>query len=124
MELIADIFLVSGTLGVGFYCIILSKRLNRFNSLENGIGGAVAVLSAQVDDLEKVINSAKSTASDSAASLIEVTNRASEIARQLELKIASLHDISPPPSNVDSTIDDKNSAKPMFTRHAEKGASH
>ena len=50
MDLIADILLVAGALGAGFYCFILGRRLNRFNDLENGVGGAVAVLSAQVDD--------------------------------------------------------------------------
>ena len=50
MDVIADILLVAGALGAGFYCYILARRLSRFNDLENGVGGAVAVLSAQVDD--------------------------------------------------------------------------
>ena len=53
MELVADILLVAGALGAGVYCFVLARRLNRFNALEKGVGGAVAVLSAQVDDLTK-----------------------------------------------------------------------
>ena len=41
MDLIADIFLIAGALGAGFYCIVLSRRLSRFTDLENGVGGAV-----------------------------------------------------------------------------------
>ena len=43
MEMVADILLVAGALGAGFYCYILARRLSRFNDLENGVGGAVAV---------------------------------------------------------------------------------
>ena len=52
MELIADILLAAGAIGAGVYCFVLARRLNRFNDLEKGVGGAVAVLSAQVDDLK------------------------------------------------------------------------
>ena len=55
MDLIADIFLMAGALGAGFYCMVLSSRLRRFTDLEKGMGGAVAVLSVQVDDLQKAL---------------------------------------------------------------------
>ena len=76
MELIADILLVAGALGAGFYCYILARRLSRFNDLENGVGGAVAVLSAQVDDLSKTLQSAQGAAGESSASLQQLTDRA------------------------------------------------
>ncbi len=57
--MIADILLVAGALGAGFYCFILARRLTKFTDLENGVGGAVAVLSAQVDDLGKTLNLAQ-----------------------------------------------------------------
>ncbi len=47
MELIADILLVAGALGAGLYCFVLSRRLRKFTDLEQGVGGAVAVLSSQ-----------------------------------------------------------------------------
>ncbi|MBS0125741.1 hypothetical protein [Thetidibacter halocola] len=100
MELIADIFLVAGALGAGLYCFVLARRLTRFTDLENGVGGAVAVLSAQVDDLSKTLETAQKTASASSESLTELTARAEDVARRLELLVASMHDLpkeAPPP---------------------------
>lgn len=54
MEFFADILLVAAASGAGIYCFVLSRRLTRLNDLENGFGSAVAVLSAQVDDLRNV----------------------------------------------------------------------
>ena len=76
MDIIADILLAAGAIGAGIYCYVLGRRLNRFNDLENGVGGAVAVLSAQVDDLTKTLSAAQNTASVSAETLTELTVRA------------------------------------------------
>ena len=66
MQLIADLLAGLGALGAAVYCLVLSRRLKRFNQLENGMGGAIAVLSAQVDDMTKALNRAQSTAALSA----------------------------------------------------------
>ncbi len=96
MELIADVLLVVGALGAGLYCYVLAKRLSRFNDLETGVGGAVAVLSAQVDDLTKTLQLAQNTASKSSGSLSELTDRAEGVAKRLELLVASMHDLPDP----------------------------
>lgn len=93
MDLIADMLLAAGALGAAFYCYVLGRRLNRFNDLEKGVGGAVAVLSAQVDDLTKTLAVAQATATQSAKTLTELTQRAEMSARKLELQMASLHDL-------------------------------
>lgn len=93
MELIADILLIAGALGAGLYCIILSRRLNRFTNLERGVGGAIAVLSAQVDDMTKALEEARSATSSSASSLKTMTGRAEGVAQRLELLVASMHDM-------------------------------
>ncbi|MGX0877463.1 hypothetical protein ACSSV4_002153 [Roseovarius sp. MBR-154] len=93
MELIADILLVAGALGAGFYCYVLARRLSRFNDLENGVGGAVAVLSAQVDDLTRTLRAARETAGESTRSLDDLTDRAERVAKRLELMVASMHDL-------------------------------
>lgn len=103
MALIADILLAAGALGAAFYCWVLGRRLKRFNNLENGMGGAVAVLSAQVDDLEKTLSVARASATSSAADLTKLTERAEDVRRQLELQMAALHDIVPTPPPVQST---------------------
>ncbi|MEE4120409.1 MAG: DUF6468 domain-containing protein [Paracoccaceae bacterium] len=92
MMLIADILLAAGAIGAGFYCLVLSRRLTRFNDLENGMGGAVAMLSVQVDDLKRALEQAKATAAEASARLEETTERAEETARRLELAMASSHD--------------------------------
>lgn len=94
MQTIADIILVCGALGVAFYCFVLSRRLKRFNNLEHGVGGAVAVLSAQVDDLNRALEKARKAAETSGSSLTELTERADGVARRLELHVAALHDLT------------------------------
>lgn len=93
MDQIADILLVAGALGAGFYCFILARRLARFNDLEKGVGGAVAVLSAQVDDLTRALSAAQATADASTHSLDGLTDRAESVAKRLELLVASMHDL-------------------------------
>jgi hypothetical protein len=103
--MIADILLIAGALGAAFYCMVLSRRLRRFADLESGVGGAVAVLSMQVDDMTKSIRKAETAAGESAARLDELTARSESAARRLELMIAAMHDlpvdtgqtVSPPP---------------------------
>jgi len=142
MSLIADILLAAGALGAGFYCLVLGRRLNRFNDLEKGVGGAVAVLSAQVDDLTRTLSAAQATAGESAATLTSLAARAEDTSRKLELQMASLHDLptSPaptfshtvsraeqkPPKQAASTGAETPPAKTpkspqlMFTRHRNK----
>ena len=93
MELVADILLIAGALGAGLYCVVLSRRLNRFTNLEDGVGGAIAVLSAQVDDMTTALDSARTATSSSADSLESLTGRAEGVAQRLELLVASMHDL-------------------------------
>jgi len=90
MTLIADLFLVAGALGAGFYCFVLSRRLRNFTDLEKGVGGAVAVLTA-------------------------VSERAEGAARHLELLVASLHDL--PHEKAPVTKPQK--VNPFFVRQPE-----
>ena len=99
MELIADILLIAGALGAAFYCIILSRRLSRFNDLEKGVGGAVAVLSSQVDEMTKTLERAQGSANGSTTTLETLTHRAEDVAKRLELLVASMHDIPPAAGN-------------------------
>lgn len=132
MELIADILLATGALGAGFYCYILGRRLKKFNDLKEGVGGAVAILSAQVDDLERTLNTAQTTAAESAKLLTELTIRAEETARKLELQMASLHDVAGPSATstpMPNIIKEQEpvppkASEPMFVRRrSEAGAA-
>lgn len=122
MELIADILLVAGALGAGFYCFVLARRLRRFNDLETGVGGAVAVLSAQVDDLARTLEAARSTAGASTESLERLTDRAEGVARRLELMMASMHDLPEARPPVAREAERAAASGPVFRRHATMGA--
>ncbi len=103
MSLIADILMTAGALGAGFYCLVLSRRLNRFTDLDKGVGGAIAVLSMQVDDLTKVLEKARKSAGQSSHRLEELTVRGDEVAQRLELLVASMHDLPDPAELIAAT---------------------
>ena len=93
MQIVADIILFFAACGATFYCFVLSHRLRRFTDLEKGVGGAVAVLATQVDDLTKVTITAQHNASVSVTTLEDVCRRSEAAAARLELLLASLQDL-------------------------------
>ncbi|MCB2128883.1 MAG: hypothetical protein KDE03_07330 [Rhodobacteraceae bacterium] len=99
MEFIANVLLGAGAIGAGIYCLVLSRRLKAFNQLENGMGGAIAVLSAQVDDMTRTLAEARNMAAKSSDTLDEMTGRAEAAARKLELMLATLHDLPESPAS-------------------------
>lgn len=117
MTLIADILLVAGALGAAFYCMILSRRLSRFNDLEKGMGGAVAVLSVQVDDMTKTIERARIAANDSTSSLEGLTGQAEDVAKRLELLMASMHDLPEPSAPPEKPKEE--APEMVFLRHRD-----
>lgn len=98
MTLIADILLAAGAFGAAIYCYVLAGRLKKFTTLETGMGGAIAVLSAQVDDMTRALEKARVAAIGSADGLTALTTRAEAAAARLEILMASMHDLpqSPP----------------------------
>ena len=96
MDIISDILLVAGSFGSAIYCWVLATRLKRFTTLESGMGGAIAVLSAQVDDMTIALEKARGAANHSADSLEALTARGEAVAKRLELLVASLHDLPEP----------------------------
>ncbi|EET47469.1 hypothetical protein [Thalassobium sp. R2A62] len=115
MALIADILMTAGALSAAFYCIVLSRRLTRFNDLEKGIGGAVAVLSAQVDDLKTMLGAAQTAASTSTDKLEKLTSNAEKVAQRLELLVASMHDL-PLATEANSDVPEEPVDEPVFAR--------
>ncbi|MDP7151066.1 MAG: hypothetical protein QGI08_10900 [Paracoccaceae bacterium] len=92
-EMISDILLAVGALAAAAFCLLLSLRLKRFASLDRGVGGAIAVLSAQVEDLTRTLARAEDGAKISADLLNELTERAEKTSRQLEYMLAATQDI-------------------------------
>ena len=77
------------------------------------MGGAIAVLSAQVDDMTVALEKARGAANGSAESLEALTARGETVARKLELLVASLHDLpdpaapKPKPSAIEEPVEDE-----------------
>lgn len=128
MELISDILLIGGAIAAAIYCVILSRRLRRFTDLEKGVGGAIAMLSVQVDDMTKTLKVAQTSAAGSAQSLDQLTGKAEGVARRLELLVASMHDLPdpqkaqpenmpPPPEPVVPEVDPEPETGPLFLSH-------
>jgi chromosome segregation ATPase len=129
MDLIADILLAAAAVGASIYCIVLSRRLRDFKNLETGIGGAVAVLSSQVEELQSTLAQSQKTAQASADTLTELSKRAEETSKKLEIQIASLNDLpknvieeNTKTTNANGTINTyfeppTQEAEPMFIRH-------
>jgi len=123
MDLIADILLVSAAFAAAFYCFVLSRRLNKFNDLEKGVGGAIAVLSTQVEELKKTLEAAQGTAASSAETLTDLNIRAETTSKRLELQMAALSDM-PQSDAQESKIDPEPTTTSdanrnlMFMRHA------
>ena len=119
MTLISDILLSAGAFGVAIYCFVLSARLKKFTTLENGMGSAIAVLSAQVDDMTKALERARGVAISSASGLENLTGRAETVAGRIELLLASMHDLPDPaqdPARPSADEDDESDKKLRFVR--------
>ncbi len=93
MELIADIILAIGAAVVSIYCYSIARRLARFNDLDSGVGQAIALLSAQVDDLSRILTSVQEMDAASSATLTDLIDRAETAAKRLELMVAAMHDL-------------------------------
>ena len=94
--MIADLLLFAAALGAAAYCMILSRRLARLNSVDKGLGGAIAVLSVQVDDLTKALADARSGSEAVADRLATLMSEAETMANDIEEVLAVSHDFTPP----------------------------
>ncbi len=102
MDFLSDLFLAAAAFGAAVYCYILSRRLTALSSLEGGMGSAIAVLSSQVDDLTRLLKSAQKTAGQTGSTRTEQTARAENVAKRLELLVASMHDLPSQPDSAPS----------------------
>ncbi len=90
----ADILVIFASLGAMCYCIILSRRLNRLTSFDKGLGGAIAVMSSQVDEMKAALHEAKAGSDGAGKQLHDLVHQAREISAELEMMIAACHDFA------------------------------
>ena len=122
MNLISDILMSSGAFATAIYCCVLSARLKKFTTLESGMGGAIAVLSAQVDDMTKALDRARGAATGSAVGLEGLTSRAEAVAARIELLLAAMHDLpepgqTPRPQPPAAEPEEDSTGRLRFVRH-------
>jgi len=123
MTLISDILLAAGAMGAMIYCFVLSRRLTKFNDLEKGMGGAIAVLSVQVDDMTRALVKAQRSAGESREDLVELNARSETAAQRLELLMASLHDLpEKTPQRPSKAVETAPDVPAWRTRRTIKGA--
>lgn len=97
LDALLQTIIATGSVGLAFFCVVLSRRLRRLNDLETGLGGAIAIMAAEVDRLEKAIIAARDEARTATEGLAtEITRSRSERAHwELQRKLA--HAMPPPP---------------------------
>lgn len=93
LGLISDVLLLAATGGMALWCRVLTKRLKAFNDLDTGLGGTIAALKLQADDLQASIAVATEHAHDRGAALDEATTRADDRIGRMEMLLTSLEDL-------------------------------
>ncbi|MEL6125665.1 MAG: hypothetical protein AAGJ92_11770 [Pseudomonadota bacterium] len=96
MELLADGLLLFAAFAAAIYCATLARRMRALAALDSGLGGAIATLSRQVDEMRRSLTEAKAVAGASTTELTGVTRRAEAAAERLELLIAALNERDTP----------------------------
>ena len=106
ISIVSDLLLLTAACGAAVYCMILSRRLARLNSVDKGLGGAIAVLSAQVDDLTKALSEARSGSEATAERLATLMAEAETMANDIEEMLSVSHDFMPPePPEPEDTVE-------------------
>lgn len=77
LTLIFPLISMALSLPLAICCLLLSRRLRRLNDLETGLGGAIAVMTAEISRLDQAIRRARAEAEEAGAELA----RAIEAAR-------------------------------------------
>jgi hypothetical protein len=90
----ADILLMTASLGAAAYCMILSRLLRKLGSFDKGIGSAIAVMSAQVEEMKTALGEAKAGSDGAGRHLNDLVQQAREISSELEMMIAACHDFA------------------------------
>ena len=90
----ADFLVILASLGAMAYCMVLSRRLSRLTSFDKGLGGAIAVMSAQVDEMKAVLLEAKAGSDGAENQLNNLVHQARDISSELEMMIAACHDFA------------------------------
>ena len=90
LGLFSDLLLLCATAGMAFWCRLLTRRLRAFNDVDNGVGGSIAALTFQVDDLKASIVSSTRIIGERATQLDAASARADDRIGRMEMLLGSL----------------------------------
>lgn len=71
VEYVFQAVLIVASVGLAVFCLTLSRRLRGLNDLETGLGGAIAIMAAEVDRLEVAMRTARDDATAASEALIQ-----------------------------------------------------
>lgn len=94
LSLFSDILLLAGTIGLAVYCRVLTGRLKAFNDIDSGLGGTIAELSRQVDEVRIALEAAMRTGESRGAEIDAACERADDRIGQLEMLVAAAEDVT------------------------------
>ena len=84
MQLLADGLVMFAASVAALYCWILSRRLRSLNDTKNGLGGAIASLTRQVEEVQRSLAEAKTDTQTEAKRLAALVEKAESVAAQVE----------------------------------------
>ena len=76
MDLLMNGLLMAGTLFAGGYCWVLARRVRDLKSLDSGLGGAIVMLTRQVELARTTLEEARTSSRDSRIELSQLIARA------------------------------------------------
>lgn len=78
MTLMMQIPVLAFLLATLVYCGVLARRVKSLNDLETGLGGAIAVMTSEIDRLDRALAAAKADALKATEALSREIERAKE----------------------------------------------
>ena len=131
VDIIADGLLFIGSFGAGIFCFVLSRKVSKLNQFETGLGGAIAVLSAQVDEMQKTLAHTEKAAKEAGSELERLVEEATLAAGRLDLLLAAAEDLPDQPSSpyeTDEKVEDEgdqesDATEPLEFSHQPNKAS-
>lgn len=73
-----EIVMIAISIGLSSYCFTLARRVKNLNNLESGLGGAIAVMIAEIERLERAVHEARTEALSATHSLAAEIQRAKD----------------------------------------------
>ena len=94
MELIIDFMLLAVSGAAAFYCLMLSRKLEKLKDTEKGLGATIATMSATVDQARGAVLIAKESSAESIAELSPLIKETREILPKLEEMVDVISELS------------------------------